>query len=151
MAATTQFKATCLFDQALQTFGETLKAGVKVQEEAAKWWTDALERQDAVRDWQIRSRDFVREFVPSAQKSAADCLKLGEKNAQKSIALLKRAIESEADTEDLRKKTEELWEASLSLVRENAQAVTENNLKLIELWSRLLKKGAENGSGSKAK
>ena len=151
MAATTQFKATCLFDQALQTFGETLKAGVKVQEEAAKWWTDALERQDAVRDWQIRSRDFVKEFVPSAQKSAADCLKLVEKNSQKSIALLKRALDSEADTEDLRKKTEELWEASLSLVRENAQAVTENNLKLIELWSRLLKKGAENGSGSKAK
>src|SRR5262245_10907885 len=104
MAATTQSKATGLFDQALHTFGETLKAGVKVQEEATKWWTEALERQEGVCDWQSRSGEFVKEFLPSAQKSAQDWLKLIEKNASKSIALLKRAIESDADADDIRKK-----------------------------------------------
>ena len=145
MATATQSKATGLFDQALSTFAETLKAGVKVQEDAAKWWSDALAGQDALRDFQNRSRDFVKEFIPSAQKNAEDWLKLVEKNATKSISLLKRAIESEADADDIRKKTEELWEASLALVRENAQAVTESNLKLMELWSKMLKKTAENG------
>jgi hypothetical protein len=148
MATATQSKASGLFDQALNTFGETLKAGVKVQEEAAKWWTDALQSQDALRSWQSRSRDFVTEFIPSAQKSAEDWLKLVEKNANKSIALLKRAIESDTDADDLRRKTQELWEASLALVRENAQAVTDNNLKMMELWSKLLKK-TEGGSKSK--
>ena len=145
MATATQSKANGLFDQALSTFAETLKVGVKAQEDAAKWWSDALKQQSPVTDWQSRSREFVGEVIPAAQKSAEEWLKIVEKNANKSIALLKRAIESDADAEDLAAKTKDLWEASLALVRENAQAVTESNLKLMEVWSKLLKKTAENG------
>ena len=145
MATATQNKVTGVFDQALSTFAETLKAGVKVQEDAAKWWSDALKQQSPISDWQSRSRELVGEVIPAAQKSAEEWLKLVEKNANKSIALLKRAIESDKDAEDLAAKTKDLWEASLALVRENAQAVTETNLKLMELWSKLLKKTAENG------
>ena len=148
MATATESKAFGLFDQAVATFGESLKAGAKVQEEVAKWWTDTLEQQNSVNEWQKRSGDVVKEVIPAAQKNAEEWLKLIEKNAQKSIALLKRALETKGDAQDFGKKTQELWEDSLALARENAQAITQANAKMIELWSKLVKKNIE-GNGRK--
>ena len=148
MATATESKAFGVFDQAVSTFGESLKAGVKVQEEVAKWWTDTLEQQSCVTDAQKRCGDVVKEVIPAAQKNAEEWLKLIEKNAQKSIALLKRALETKGDAQDFGKKTQELWEDSLALARENAQAITQANAKMIELWSKLVKKNIE-GNGRK--
>jgi hypothetical protein len=150
MATTTASKATGVFDQAVGTFGEALKAGVKAQEEIAKWWTSALDQRGSVQDWQQRSREIIQEIIPAAQKSAEEWLKLVEKNSTKSIALLKRAVETDADAEEIQAKTQELWKASLDLVRENTEAIAQNNVKLMEVWSKLLKKNVEsNGAASK--
>ncbi len=146
---TAEFKASSLFDQAVSTFGDALKAGVKIQEEVGKWWSDALDQSGPAMEWQKRSRAMVKEALPAAQKSAEDWLKLVEKNYSKSMALLKQAFEADADPADIRVRTQELWEASLQLVRENAQAMAETNMKMMEVWAGLLKKNVEGDGAAK--
>ena len=132
-----------LFDQAFQTFGDALKSSAKVQEEVGKWWSDALEQTGPVNDWQKKSRALVSEAIPAAQKNTEEWLKLVEQNYRRSMDLFKKAFENNGDSGDLRVKTQQLWEESMELIRDNAKAMADANKKMLELWSGMLKKNAE--------
>jgi len=145
MAAATATKdgVSGLFDQAVTTFGDALKAGVKIQEEVGKWWSDALEQAGPVTEWQKKSRAMVSEAIPAAQKNAEEWLKLVEQNYKRSMTLLKKAFETNADPAEIRAKTQQLWEESMELIRDNAQAMADANKKVLELWAGMLKKNVE--------
>ena len=135
-----------MFDQGLQAFGDALKAGVKAQEEVARWWSDALHQNGPVQEWQKKSQSLVSDAFPAYQKNAQEWLKIVEQNYKRSLDLLRTALANEegAEPADLQARTQKLWEASLGIVRENTQAMTQANLKLMETWSDLLRK-ASNG------
>ena len=61
MATKTADRASGLFDQAVSTFGDAMKAGVKIQEDIGKWWSDALDQSGPAMEWQKRSRAIVQE------------------------------------------------------------------------------------------
>lgn len=148
MAAKTEAKAmearmSSLFDQAVLTFGDALKAGVRIQEEVAKWWTDALEQGGPVQEWQKKSRAIVSEAIPAAQKNAEEWLKLVEQNYKRSMDLLKKAFDTNGAGKDVQSRTQDLWEASLQVIRENAQAMAQANMKMMELWASVLQKNVE--------
>ena len=150
MATQTQSNVGHLFDQAFHAFNDTLKAGVKTQEDLARWWTDAFDQALPRNDWQKKANTLVGEAIPAAQRSAEEWVKLLEANYRRSTLLLKKAFEVEpSQTPDLRAKTEEFWRESIELVKENAQAVAQANLKLIELWSGVLKNNLGNGKATK--
>ena len=151
MAAKTE-AAVGLFDDALATFSEAVKAGVKVQEDIGKWWSDALEKAGPMDDWQKRGRAVVSEAIPAAQKNTEDWLKLLDHNYKKSMALLKKAFDAEpTGAAHVRAKAQEIWEESLVMVRDNAQAMAQANLKMMEVWAGMLRKGAVGANGQSAK
>src|SRR5690349_17590212 len=78
--ATKSDSVSGLFDQAVSTFGDALKAGVKIQEEVGKWWSDALEQAGPVTEWQKKSRAIFGDAIPTAQKNTEEWLKLVEQN-----------------------------------------------------------------------
>jgi hypothetical protein len=135
--------ATALFDQAVRAFGDALKAGVKIQEEVGKCWSEALESAGPVTEWQKKSRQLFNEVIPVAQKTTEEGLRLVEQNYRKSLGLLKKAFDTE-ESLDLRVKTQQLWEDSLELIRDNTQALADANRKVLEQWANLLKKNVEN-------
>lgn len=149
--ATAEMKMTTLFDQAVQSFGEAMKAGVKIQEDITKWWSDVLDQNTAVQEFQKRSRAIVSEAIPAAQKNAEDWMKLVEQNYKRSMDLLKKAFDSEqsAAAADVRAKTQELWEASLEVIRDSTQAMAQTNVKMMEQWAEILRKNM-NGAGKMA-
>jgi hypothetical protein len=152
-SAGTAGKAGGLFEQAVLSFGDALRAGVKVQQEVGKWWGDALDQVQqpfpAATDYQRKARVVVTEVIPAAQKNAAEVLKLLEQNYQRSLALLQKAFDADPATaaEEGPARTRELWQESLELLRDNASAVAQANLKLLELWATVLRKSAEFRSG----
>lgn len=136
-AMPTEAPLTGLFDQAVQTFGETLKAGVKVQEQIAGYWSDALGKNCPAGDFQKKARTFFTDAVPAAQKNAEELLRLLEQNYKRSVDLLKKAFEpgSVATAGDMQAKVHALWEESVNLVKENAQAMAQANVKVMEVWA----------------
>jgi hypothetical protein len=56
---------TELFEQAARTFENTLKAGIAVQQESTKWFSDALRGLGAPQQWQSRNQAVMDQaFTP---------------------------------------------------------------------------------------
>jgi hypothetical protein len=141
MPSVTESPYTSLFDQAFQTYGETLKAAVKGQEQVANYWTDVLSKAGANSDFQKKSRAFFNDAIPAAQKNAEEWVRMLEQNYRRSIDLLKKACEpaNAAVAGDFQAKLQGLWEQSVELIKENTQAMTQAHLKVLELWADVLR------------
>ena len=140
----TENRVVNFFDQGVQTFGDALKAGVKLQEDTAKWWTDAMEKAGPAQEWQKKGRSVLSEAIPVAQKNAEDLLKVIEQNYRRSVDLVKKACSAEG-CEGAPGQAGEIWETSFKMVRDSTQAVTQANMKLMEAWADVLKKATVNG------
>jgi len=136
---------TQVLDSALGAFGDALKAGVKAQEEMVKWWSGAAESANPLADWQKRSRRFFDEGVPAAQKQVEEWMKVVEQNYRRSVDLLKRAVDQDHNgaLDGFRDKFRTLWEESITVVKENAEAMAQANVRLMEAWNELLRKNLE--------
>ena len=147
---TSQFNE--LLEDASSSFNEAVKSSMKMQEEVGKWWADALEKTGpagfVAEEWQKKSKAVVTEAIPAAQKNAEAWLKVVDQNTKRGLGLLKKAFDAPpADPAALRERTQDLWESSLELVRENTQAIAQANIKMLEVWAGLLQK-AGNGKAS---
>src|SRR4029453_12150644 len=80
------------FEQALKNYEQAMKAGLKMQEESTKIWTNLLNQGTSPQDWQKRTKGMADEIVPQAQKAVDDGLKLVEQSSRTSVDLLKKAV-----------------------------------------------------------
>ena len=142
MAVATQKIVTDLFEQAVDTFNGALKTGLKVQEEATKWWVDAMGDAGSVQKTQKKVQDMVTEAIPVAQQNTEEYIKTLDRSCRTSLDLLKKAFEPGQceSIADVQTKTRELWEASLGALRTHSQAMVQLNSKVTESCNGLLRK-----------
>jgi hypothetical protein len=143
MTATVESTFTSLFDQASKAFGDAIKTGVKFQEDATRWWSDALEKAGPLGEWQKRTLLTVNQAIPVAQKNTEELMRNFEANYKKGLDLLKKAFSQNGNGGDYQAKIREVWQDSLELVREGTQSVANSNVKMMQLLADLLKQNAE--------
>ena len=131
-----------LFEQAMKNYEQALQAGLKLQQESAKWWMDLVSQAGCAQDWQTKANDLASESVSVIQKRMEDNLKLVEQSSRTSLDLLGKAMDAmKADTlSSGQAKVQEVWEASLNTVRSNATAINQANTKWIESWMQMMPK-----------
>jgi len=137
-----------LFEQAMNSYEQAFRTGLRLQEESSKWWTAILEQTGPTRDWQKTLRTMASEMLPEAQKRMEDGLRMVEQNSRASLELLrlvKKAVEVPQANPIAETQTRLLsfWEASLNSVRDSAQAVAQANTQALESWMELFRKGTE--------
>jgi hypothetical protein len=142
MQAASQKVVSELFDQAVETFNGALKTGLKVQEEATRWWLDVLGDAGSLQKVQHKLQEIVEDALPAAQKNAEECLKVLDRGSRTSMELLKKAFETgqSQSASEIQAKVRDLWEASLTALRSNAQAVVQLNARALEACSDLVGK-----------
>jgi len=136
---------TELFEQALKNYEQTLKTGLKLQEDSVRMWSGLLNQTTAPQDLQKRAKALADEIIPQTQKTIEDNLKLVEQNSRASIELLKKAATTAQATtvQDAQSKFLSLCEASLSAVRDTTVALTQANAKAVESWVGFVRKSTE--------
>ncbi len=136
---------TDLFDQALKSYEQALKTGMKMQEESTKAFTELVTHATSPQDWQKKMKSATDDFIPQTQKTVDEGIKLIEQTSKSSIELLKKAVAvgQPVSAPDAQAKMLGLWEASLNTMRETAVAVTQANQKAIESWIAYARKTAE--------
>jgi len=136
---------TDLFDQALKSYEQTLKTGMKMQEESAKVFSDLVTQATSPQDWQKQMKSITNDFIPQTQKTVDEGLKLVEQTSKTGIELLKKALAvgQPANAPDAQAKMLGLWEASLNAMRDTAVAITQTHNKAIESWVAYARKTAE--------
>ena len=144
---------TDLYDQAMKSYEQALKTGVKMQEESAKYFSNLVNQNTSPQDWQKRMKSVTDEFIPQTQKSVEEGVKLIEQTTRTSIELLKKAVATGQPTsmQDAQAKFLGLWEASLNAMRDTAVSVTQANNKAIESWVSYARKNSQSTTaGAKA-
>ena len=133
-----------VFDQALKNYEQTLRAGLKLQEEAGRWWTNLLNHATSAHDWQKRVAAVTNEVIAPTQKRMEDYLGLVERNNHANVELLKKALEAAQTTgpSEFQAKWVDFWQTSLNSLQANAQAVAQINGKMMESWISFVKKNA---------
>jgi hypothetical protein len=136
---------TDLFEQALKSYEQALKTGVKMQEESAKVFSDLVTQATSPQDWQKQMKSVTDDFIPQTQKTVDEGLKLIEQTSKSSVEFLKKAVALGQPTSapEAQAKMLGLWEASLNTMRDTAVAVTQANNKAIESWIAYARKTAE--------
>jgi BMFP domain-containing protein YqiC len=134
-----------LVEQAVGCFDAALKTGVKLQEDATKWWSDMLNEAGSIQEWQKKLTSCMTDAIPTAQKNAEECLHMIDQNTRSSMDLLKKAFDAcqSESIADAQGKMQELWSASLSALRQNAQTIVQTNARVMESWVAFCKAGPD--------
>jgi len=137
-----------LMEQAMKNYEQALQSGLKLQEESSRWWTDFMTQSTTATDWQKRWKTTATQTIPIVQKRMEESLRLVEQSSQTSLDLLKQALAVTASDSpaNAQTKVQQLWEASLRALRQNAQAVAQANAKVVESWMQLFTAGTETGA-----
>ncbi len=139
---------TEMADAALKNYEQVLRTGLKLQEEAAKWWGGMLHETKYAQDWQKRATKvagMASSLVPLAQRRFEELTNLMEKNSQTGADLMKRAVDA-AQTPalaDSQAKWMDFWTCSMGAVRSNAEAVSEIGSKTIDSWIDFVRKTSD--------
>jgi hypothetical protein len=141
MAATPETMSQ-LMDQAVETFGGAMKAGIQFQQDIAKWWTEAFDQVGMAQSWQKKGRNLINEAIPAAQQGADEALKLFDQNYRSSMDLMKKAFSAgRADSiPEAQAKCQEMLEASLAAVRTNTEALAQANVKVMKSWAEYMRR-----------
>jgi len=126
-------------DKAMKNYEQALRTGLKLQEEAGKWWTGVLNQSTSAQDWQKRATNWTTMatgVMPAAQKRMEDVLELMEKSSRTGAELVKKAVDA-AQTPviaESQAKWLDFWTASLGAARSNAEALTQIHTRAIDSW-----------------
>ena len=142
-----------MLDQAAQTYFGAVKSGLKLQEELATRWVNLLTKADTGEYVPLAFQQAIKEVLPLAQQQTEDALKLIEKGTRQGLDLLTQAFETGRAESPARAQArlEELWEASLTTLRDNARAMVQANGRLMESWASLARKNVERAASAAAK
>jgi hypothetical protein len=132
--------ASDLFEEALDKYQATLKAGLKQQEDTAKLWTGWLNEAGLPADLQEKAKKIIAEAIPAAQKNAEEAFEFIERNGTEGLNLMKKAMATTPGTsfEEGSKQAEELWEEALKVMSKNAETMVQANARTLETWRSLI-------------
>lgn len=131
-----------MFDQAVESFDTALRTGVKIQEEATRWWSGMLLETDSLEEMQQRMRIIMNDTIPLTRRNIEQYMMIFDRTYRSSMEMLKKAFEmSQSDSiATAQVKTQELWEASLAMMRNNAQMIVQLNSRAMEMWAEFTRK-----------
>ena len=135
-------------DTALKNYEQAVRTGLKMQEEAGKWWSSMLTKTAGTQEWQKRFTDFsgiANSMMPLAQRRIEEVMCLMEKNGRASAELMKKAVDA-AQTPGMAEsqaKWMEFWSSSVGAVRSNTEAFTQFTSKAIDGWLDFVRKNAD--------
>jgi hypothetical protein len=134
--------------KAMMNYEQAVRMGLKLQEEAAQFFTSVAGPAVSMQDCQKRIANLTAmasNAIPEAQKGMEEVLALAEKNSQQSLELMKKAAEA-AQTPviaESQAKWMDVWSESLAAARSNAETLTRIGSKAIDSWIDYVRKNTE--------
>ena len=128
-----------LFEQAARMFDSAMQAGITVQRESTKWFTDSLGHLGSPQQWQAKGQAAADEAISLVRKNTDEAIKMMNENAKLSLELLEKAFQarapkSDADAETV---TRESFETAMGALRKNVELIVGANSRVLESWSQI--------------
>jgi hypothetical protein len=139
---------TDVADNAMKNYEQAVRTGLKLQEEAGKWWTNMFSQAGFGEEWQRRFNGvnaMTSGFVPLAQKRVEEMMDFMQKNGRTTADLMKKAVEAAQSPgmAESQAKWMEFWTSSIGALRNNTEAMAQMNSKAIDSWIEYVRKNAD--------
>lgn len=137
-----------LFDQAIKSYEHALRTGVRLQEDAARWWTNLFHQTAWTQDWHRHVSSAMSQAIPTAQKNMEESIRLMDQSSKTSLNFFKRAADAPrtGTASEMQSQVQEMWQSSLNVLQSNMQAISESQARLMETWTDFVGKGAASAS-----
>jgi hypothetical protein len=134
-----------LYEKAAETCFQSMKDGLKMQEQFAERWFKSVKDVHGCEDWSAKLEKAAAEVAEQAQKNADEAVHLMEEGAKDGMDLFNKAIElgGIATPGEAQVKVQQLWQESISVLNKNAKAVVQANSKMLQGWSEMAKENAK--------
>src|SRR5208337_3786702 len=141
-AMTSSPKSDDLFRQAMRAWETAAEAGVKMQEECAKWVRQMFCESSTLSDWYEKGQKVMSEALVKSQENVDEAISLMNQQAEASLKLVQKALEIRDGESpgDAPKKLTDWWQAALETMRINNQAVLRANSRILSTWSEMARK-----------
>jgi len=135
-------KSDDLFRQATKAWETAAEAGVKMQEECAKWVRQMFCESSTLTDWFEKGQKAMNEAIAKSQENVSEAIGLMNQQAEASLKLVQKALEVRdgESPNDAPKKLTDWWQAALETMRINNQAVLKANSRILSTWSDMARK-----------
>ena len=130
------------FRQAIHAWESSAEAGVRMQEECAKWVRQMFCESSTLSDWYNKSQSAMSETIAKSQENVDEAIRLMNQQAETSVRLIQKALEAH-DSEpggDPQAKLRQWWQEALEAMRTNSQAALKANSRILATWSDLARK-----------
>ncbi len=131
-----------LFRQATKAWETAAEAGVRMQEECAKWVRQMFCESSTLTDWYEKGQKAMSQAIAKSQENVDEAIRLMNQQTEASLKLIQKALEVR-DTESPGEGTKKLadwWKAALETMRINNQAVLKANSRILSTWSEMARK-----------
>lgn len=124
--------------QATDTFTRTIEAGVKFQEQNARFWTDMANKN--VDELRTKLDKFNLDATPFSRKNLDGFHKLFDTQVNKSMDMLRQTFEAARaqSAPDLYENMLAMWRNSFDALRETADTVARTNSEMFESWKDMM-------------
>lgn len=145
MAANPTVKPQELLDQTAKVYFDTVKKGLKTQEDLAARWLDLCGKTDGGEFVPQLLQQVIKNAIPVVEKQSEEALKMVENGTRRGLDLLAEALESShvATSSGTESKLEKLWEHSWDAMRETAGVIVRTNTQMMEAWTGVVRKASE--------
>ena len=139
---TSSAKSDDLFRQAMRAWETAAEAGVKMQEECAKWVRQMFCESSTLNDWYEKGQKVMSEAIAKSQENVDEAIRLMNQQAEASLKLIQKALEVRDGESpgDGPKKLTDWWQSALETMRINNQAVLKANSRILSTWSEMARK-----------
>ena len=147
MATDTKDVMGQMFTQAGDSFRSTMEAGLKMQEQASKMWSNTTQTPTMLDDFVGRNERLAGEYTSALEANLDQWKKGFETQARTSLDWLRQAFEAAKGQSpaDLHTRTQELWQTSFDSVKNSTDSLMKTNSRMLERWNDLF---ATAGNGS---
>lgn len=142
-----------LFDEAFKTYEQTLTTGIKIQEETVNLWKNVLCDSPTPTELQKRLSAVIDEGFPAAKKRMDESLRALEEQYKVGSDLMQKAVQvwQPGTVAESQNRIRDLWESSLTAVRNNAQSIVKTNQQILDFWTGVLNPAAGKKAAAAAK
>ena len=116
-------------------------AGITMQQESTKWFSETLRGLGSPQQWQARNEAATQQATSTFQKNVDAGLQMMNDNAKTSLELLEKAFQArpaESDP-DGRVRGREMWETAIGALRKNMEMMVTANARVIESWGGIVR------------
>jgi len=129
-----------MFTQAGDSFRATMDAGLKMNEQAARLWSDSTQTPNMFDDIHRRGERFTDECMSTMQANLDQWKKGFDAQTQVCLDWWRQAFEAArgGSPADLQARTKDLCDKGVEAIRASTDSLMKGNVRMMERWGDLL-------------